>query len=297
MSNRWLIAAGLLALSASAAGASAQTQPLSLLIDPEPESVYAPPAPSRPEEGINEGGAHLDLRVNYMTDYVFRGIEIVEPPGPEDRPNLQFDGTLSWDLGRAPHPFIGAFVNVADSDPVSRFQEIRPFFGAQWTIKPFIVTAGNNTYIYNNRDPLNTSEVFGKVLFDDSFIWRSERPMVSPYIFGAYDFNKYHGWYFEAGLSHDFIIPDTGITITAYGHVGYVQGMEEFQRTAGGQDTGYQHYQFGLVGRYSLNTLFNVSKRYGEWSLIGYLNYTDGLDNDLRANTQKWGGAGISFVY
>src|SRR4051812_38445320 len=109
---RLIAAAGLLTLSASVAGAQ-QQQPYTLLIDPEPESVYAPPAPARPEEGINEGGPHLDLRVNYMTDYVFRGIEILEPPGAEDRPNLQFDGTLSFDLGRAPHPFVGAFVNVA----------------------------------------------------------------------------------------------------------------------------------------------------------------------------------------
>jgi hypothetical protein len=60
---------------------------------------------------------------------------------------------------------------------------------------------------------------------------------------------------------------------------------------------GFQHYQIGLIGDYSLNTLLNVSKRYGEWSIEAYLYYTDGLDNDLLSTTQIWGGAGIMFRY
>ena len=39
------------------------------------------------------------------------------------------------------------------------------------------------------------------------------------------------------------------------------------------------------------------AKRYGDWSVIGYLNYTDGLENELRADTQVWGGLGIGFKY
>ena len=52
-----------------------------------------------------------------------------------------------------------------------------------------------------------------------------------------------------------------------------------------------------MIGTYSLNTLFNLPMRYGEWKLKGYLFYTDGLNNDLRADTQIWGGMGISFDY
>src|SRR5262245_40099765 len=103
-----------------------------LSLQPEsPDSVYAPPSPPRPEEGINQGGVHFDLGVAYMTDYVYRGIEIFETPGGEDRPNLQIDAKLSFDLGKLPHPFIELFVNYADSDPISTFQEIRPNLGLE----------------------------------------------------------------------------------------------------------------------------------------------------------------------
>ena len=62
-------------------------------------------------------------------------------------------------------------------------------------------------------------------------------------------------------------------------------------------ENGFQHYDLGLVGTYSLNTLLNIPRRYGQWSLTGYLYYTDGLDNDLTASTQIWGGGGITFRY
>ena len=55
--------------------------------------------------------------------------------------------------------------------------------------------------------------------------------------------------------------------------------------------------KFTSVGTYSLNTLFNVSRRYGEWTLQGYLYYVDGINNGLRADTQLYGGAGIGFRY
>jgi hypothetical protein len=53
----------------------------------------------------------------------------------------------------------------------------------------------------------------------------------------------------------------------------------------------------GLVGTYSLNNLFNASRRYGEWSLVGYLYYSDGIANHLRADTRTWGGVGLRFNY
>src|SRR5206468_1902133 len=82
------------------------------------ESIYEPPGPPRVEEGVNAGGVNFDLRVSYMTDYVYRGIDQSERLGAidnlgnvntranlgaEDAPNLQFDGFLKLNLGRLPH--------------------------------------------------------------------------------------------------------------------------------------------------------------------------------------------------
>ncbi|MGH7213551.1 MAG: hypothetical protein ACREIT_02125 [Tepidisphaeraceae bacterium] len=275
------------------------TRPALLWLAEDPESVYAPPSPPRENEGVNEGGVNAELEVRYLTDHVYRGLDYSEVGGTEDSANLQFDGRLSFNLGKLPHPFIGLFVNVYDLDPVSQFQEIRPVFGADWTIKPFVLSAGNTTYIYPEREDLNTSEVWGRIAFDDSFLWGTEKPILSPYVLGAYDYDVNDGWYLEAGVRHDVEIEDLGILLSFIGRVNYVRGMQQqfVFATPDDDDTGFQAAEVGLVGKYSLNTLFNVSRRYGEWSLNGYLFYTDQLDQDLPATDQLWGGVGIGFRY
>jgi len=254
---------------------------------------------------VNEGGVHLSLTVNYLTDYVFRGIDrsevgAIDPSETgtttEDRANLQFDGKLSFDLGRAPHPFVGVFVNVFNDDPVSRFQEVRPFVGLDWNLRPLLLTAGWQTFIFPERDEFNTAEVFGRLELDDSVFWRTDRPVLSPYVFAAYDYDKYDGVYLEAGVRHACPIEGTGLTLTAVADVAYVAGNGYFTRL-GGDDTGFQHYDVGLIGSYSLNTLVNFPRRYGEWTLRGYLFYTDGIARELRADTQLWGGVGVGFEY
>ncbi len=270
-------------------------KPLSL--SDSSESVYAPPSAPSPNQGVNAGAANIDIRVSYMTDYVYRGIEPFDNAlGHEDASNYQFEGKLSFDLGKLPHPFIGLFTNIAETDEISNFEEIRPYFGADWTLKPFTFTGGLTSYIYPDRDEMQTAEIFGKIQLDDGNILRLDEPLFSPYVYAAYDYEKYNGWYFEAGVEHNFILEDTGITLTVNAAIAYTSG-HEFFAGSGGKDTGFQHYQIGLIGTYSLNTLFNVSKRYGDWNLQGFLYYVDGLDDALRADTQLYGGVAIDFRY
>lgn len=263
----------------------------------EQESVYAPPSPPREDEGINQGGVNLDLTVKYLTDYVYRGIDHSEVGGAEDAPNLQFDGSLEFDLGKLPHPFVGVFANVYDSDPRSRFQEIRPYFGLELPLKPFTFAGGNTTYIFPERDQFNTGEAWGKITLDDSFLFHTERPVFQPYALAAYDYDLNHGWYFEVGIRHDIPIENLGVTLSLVADVAYIQGMRQQFVFVSPQDTGFQHYDIGLIGRYSLNTLFNAPQRFGQWTLEGYLFYTDGINQDVYADTQLWGGIGIGFKY
>jgi hypothetical protein len=281
------------------------------------ESVYDLEAPPTEEEGFNAGGVNFDLTVRYMTDYVFRGIDrsdgsggfndekgrpVVFDPDPdfkggsEDAGNLQFDGRFKFDLGRAPSPFFGLFANVYNDDPINRFQEIRPYLGLEWMVRPFIIGAGHTTYIFPERDDVNTAEVWASVTVDDSFLFNSEHPVLSPYIFGAYDYDLYNGYYVEAGLKHDILFEDLPFTLSVVADVAFVMNNPQFT-AANDEDTGFQHWDVGLIGRYNLNTLFNVSRRYGTFSLEGYLYYTDGIDDDLLADTQLWGGVGINFKY
>ncbi len=285
--------------SAAASPAEATiVQPVHLSFAPE-ESVYGPPQPPTELEMVNEGGVNVDLTVRYMTDNVFRGIDRSEVGGAEDAPNLQFDGRIYFDLGnKKPHPFVGTFVNVYNSDPISRFQEIRPFFGADFTLRPLIFEAGYTTYIFPERDDDNTSEFYAKITIMDEALFRTEKPILRPYLLAVYDFDVYNGWYYEAGIEHIFEIEKTGLSIKLSGLVSYSNGIELFRGDGPkGSDNGFQRYEIGVMGRYSLNTLLNFSRRWGEWSLVGYGYYADNLDDNLKVDSQIWSGGGIEFRY
>jgi hypothetical protein len=276
-----------------------------------PETVYAPPALPSEDEGVNQGAVHVDFNVSYFTDYVYRGVEVFEVPGGEDRLNLQLGTKLSFDLGKLPHPYVGVFVNVAENDPVSNFQEIRPSVGFDWTIKPIVISGGYVAYLYPDRTDLETSEVFLQVALDERSLFRG-RPVPTPYVMAAYDFDLYDGIYVEGGLKYRLPLEDIGLTLTFLGNVAYVNGYNSAVPTTGGGSmggfftneqtrqetiTGFQHWEVGVIGAYSLNKLFNVSNRFGEWSVAGYLYYTESIEDDIRATDQVWGGAGITFHY
>ena len=306
-------AAAALLLPAAAARAAEPAAPRSLMQDPY-ESIYLPPGPPSEEEGTNQGGAHFGLRVSYLTDYVYRGLDQSErlstldetgafvpdaDAGAEDAPNLQFDGNLELDLGRLPHPVAGLFANVFNDDPVSRFQEIRPYFGFDWDLRPLRIQAGQISYIFPEREGLNTNEVWASITFDDSRLWRTERPLFAPYVYAAYDYDLYDGLYVESGVRHTFELQDTGITVTAVADVAWVWNNALFTDFAAPEpeDTGFQHYDVGLIGSISLNGMVGIPRRYGQWTLDGMLFYTDGINEGLRADTQVWGGVAVNFRY
>src|SRR5690606_17664513 len=116
----------------------------------------------------------------------------------------------------------GLFSNVANQDPISDFQEIRPFFGFSLDLRPFTLWVGHNTFFYPDREDLDTSEVWGRIVLDDSWLWSTPRPILSPYVFAAYDYDRYDGWYMEAGVSHDVELHDLGLLLTFHAAVAYV---------------------------------------------------------------------------
>ena len=277
-------------------------EPLKLALQPGPvsdDSVYALPVPATEDQGTNQGGVNVNMRISYFTDYFYRGIDRAEAlnidAGREDAANFQFDGTLKFNLGKMPHPFIGVFANVLESDPVSNFQEVRPIIGAEWAIRPFVFAGGHNTYTFPDRGDLDTGEFWGRITLDDAAVFRLDEPILSPYVFAAYDYDLYNGWYVEAGVRHDFVLEDTGITLTALANAAWIYKHQLFEGPD--DNSGFQHYEVGLIGRYSLNLLLNIPQRYGRWSLNGYVFYTDGIHDELRADTELWGGAGVEFTY
>ena len=286
---------------------------------PAPDSVYAPPALPTGNEGINQGAVHFDLGLSYETAYIYRGTQVFNIPGTSttfnsfnaSNLNLQIDSKLSFDLGKLPHPYVSVFANVANDDPISNFEEVRPSVGFDWTIKPIVVSSGYTSYLYPERDERETSEVFLQFSLDDQTLFGGKTYPV-PYILGVYDVDKYHGFYVESGVKYRLAFDDLGITFTGIADVAYVAGYSADidaksggteagfftnANTTGGNVYGFQHYDIGLIGEYSLNKLFNFSDRYGEVSIRGDIYYTGSIDHDVNATSILWGGAGIEFKY
>lgn len=271
-------------------------QPLNLDI-PAPESIYPPPTAAKGDEGENAGAMHFHLEVSFLNRYVYRGVD--QTTGPNSSENaLQFNASAEMDLGYLPHPFVGLFSNIFDHDPVSRFEEVRPYLGFRWVIKPLTIVGGYNDYIFPNREKTSdTQEAFASLTLDDSRLWKTEKPIFSPYIYGAYDFVRYHGFYLETGVRHDFVIGDSGVTLSPKADVAYVLKDRYFLRAPYDADSGWQHYEAGMEGSYLLNEGLGFPKRYGTWKVVGYLFYDDGLETRLRADSRLWGGVGLSVDY
>jgi len=291
--------------------APALEQPLKLTLqaDPDVESIYAPREALGEEQGANTGGVNFSFTFGAWSDYVYRGIDRSESGGAEDSPNLQFDGQMRFDLGRVPSLFVGVFTNVYNSDPISRFQEIRPYFGLDATIRPLKIAVGNTFYIYPERDEFNTAELWARLTVDDSYFFRTRDPVLSPYVLAAWDYDTFNGLYLEFGVRHDFAVEDTPLTISPTASLAYVSGNRQFRQPLGpvpdpafdfgttGPDSGFQHYEVGVEVTYNLNGLLTIPARYGKLDFKGYLFYTDGLDDHLRADTELYGGLGIGFSY
>ena len=160
---------------------------------------------------------------------------------------------------------------------------------------------GHNSYIYPERENLNpspnTSEVFLRITFDDSYIFLTPRPFFSPYIYAAYDYQRNKGWYIEGGVRHDVFLEEIGVTLTGYADVAYISNFPQQFVTFNNNDSGMQHYDIGLVSTLSLNDIFNFGPRYGKFGLQGYLTYTGRFSNQLEANSVLWGGVGLVFKY
>src|ERR1700722_11180319 len=102
----------------------------------------------------------------------------------------------------------------------------------------------------------------------------------------------------EAGVTHDFPFEDLGLTVSLQADLAYIIGYQQqfvFINTL--HDTGFQHYDLGLKVDYSLNHLFNLGDRFGEFDAVASIFYTGSMDGDLTATNVLWGGVGLAFKY
>jgi hypothetical protein len=256
------------------------------------------PAADWGDQHLNNGGTHFSLDFAYANKYIYRGVDHDVVASHGNSLNLLFDGRLEFDLGRYPHPFVELFTNIYDADPLSRFQEIRPIAGLDWNLRPFDLEFSHISYIYPEREDFNIPEVDTKITFDDSLLFNTEKPIFSPYVLGAYDYQKNQGWYVEFGLKHDFVFEEIGLVISPEVNVGWISGLEQqFVILNPLHNTGWQHYEVGVTVSYSLNVLLNLSKKFGEFDVKGYGFYDNRISGDITATNAVWGGVGLGFKY
>lgn len=250
------------------------------------------------DQEVNNGKVHVTLDFAYSNRYVYRGVDHDSVASHSNSLNLLFDAKLEFDLGKYPHPYVEVFTNIYDSDPISRFQEVRPIIGANWDLKPFDLDLSEISYIFPEREAYNYPEIDFKVTLDDNLIFNTDRPVLSPYVLGAFEYQKHEGWYLEMGVKHDFLLEDFGLVITPQLDVAWITGLQQqfvFINTIA--CTGWQHFEAGLNVSYSLNSLLNVSTKYGEFDVKGYGFYDDKLNKNITASNAFWGGIGLGFRY
>jgi hypothetical protein len=266
--------------------------------DPFAADATAPPPNAWGDQKLNNGNAHVTLDFAYANRYFYRGVDHDTTATHGNSLNLLFDGKLEFDFAQYPHPYVELFTNVYDADPVSRFQEIRPILGAEWDLKPFDIDLSAVNYIFPEREEFNYPELDLKVTLDDYLIFNTEKPVLSPYILAAYEYQKHEGWYLEFGINHDFEFEDLGLTVTPEMDIAWISGLEQmfvFINTV--KTTGWQHLELGVTITYSLNHLLNVSRRFGDFNVKGYGFYDDKLNPEVTADTGFWGGIGLGFEY
>lgn len=270
----------------------------------ENETVYAPPAPASPNSGTNQGGVNFELNALYLTNYVYRGVDYNKAVDPDTQnsgksnTDLYADAKMSFDLGpKMPHPYVAVLANIYDSDPVSKFQVFQPSAGADLTLRPVTFTVALQSSIYPKREDEETAEVFGRIALDDGRIWGSDKPVFSPYLAAAYDYVIDNGSYIEAGISHDFTFDDLHLTVTPVARLAYTMGWQQQFTFIQEEGSGWQHWDVGLEAKYSLNSLFNMSRRWGDFYLRGFVYHTEHLASGTVGQTVDWGGVGIAFNY
>lgn len=266
---------------------------------PAPDSVYPPVLPELPPDPADApvGKIGFDLTAIAYTDYVFRGLERFEAGRTEDRPNVQFDARVALDLGRLPHPFVGAFANLSTGDPVEELQEVRPTVGFTWDLGFVDVLAANAFYAFPERDDLETAEVQAAVRLDTTALFRSERPLPTPYGFAAYDYDRWNGLYVEAGVDWKFPVETTGLTFTFGGAAAYARQLDGFYGPEGGADDGFPYYEVRADAVYELNQLLNIPERFGRVRALLQVRYTGAIEEELGATEQLWGGVGVGIAF
>ena len=263
----------------------------------------------------------FNIGVDYTitSDYIWRGINLSEPAGERgDVPNHQLNvwleiptdrfGTFSasvWFVWYA-----GQTLITPTED--TKLQEVDYILSWAYALKPIdtTVTLGWIAYTFPPfaGDAHTTYELFVKLEYDDSKLWGTEGPVLSPYFYYGIDLDlAEHASWMEFGISHEFALADCeALENTALKHMTITPALvlgidhrylDKFAGVSGvSPSTRLAFINYGVSVGYDISAALGIPEKYGSVSMSGFLNFSQALNQTL-LNDEFYGGATVSYAW
>ena len=257
----------------------------------------------------------VSLSVDYalVSDYIFRGINFSEYPGEgREKLNHQLGAGIEIDTGA--FGAIGASVwfewyaaqQRLTPDYSGKTQEVD--YAVYWSygFESLATTVEIGWIAYTfppfRGDAHSTYELYGKLGFQDGVLWGTESPILSPTIAYYQDIDDAagSGW-FEVGISHDFdmerVLPVMQrLTVTPSLVLGvdhrYFGKLGLTSRTS----TRVANLTYGLGASYDLGAALGMPPRYGEFTVGGFVNYSQAFARDA-IKDELYGGMTVGYSW
>jgi hypothetical protein len=282
--------------------------------------------PKRKAPPVEKTTPNKPLPMTFMVDYtlatdvVWRGMNLSEYPG-EGREDLshqlalagEYDtgfgavGVVVWfDWWAGLDEAIGGDGHLTEIDYTAYYRLAVPEIAA-------VAEVGWSALDFTDSLGFCTQEIYGKLTFDDSFIWRRwgrQSALLRPYVFYAVDYRRADwGSWLEVGVQPVFVLDD----VTYLKDVPVVRDLtisptvalsadhrylDRFLTGASsGGSTKLSNIVYGLEIGYDLGHALNMPKEYGTVKLTAFVDYSQALGRDDVLNDEFWGGMRVTYAW
>jgi len=253
----------------------------------------------------------LTFSIDYTvaSDYVWRGQNLSEyATEGREKLNHQLGLGLSYDTERF-GTFSGLiwfewFAGQESLDPTSGSNHQETDYTLSWSIDidaiATTVEFGWIGYQFPQAvgDASFTHEWYVALGFDDSKLFGTAQPVLSPSVAYYMDVDDIQGSWIEGGVSHDFALAECSLTDTPILKditltPSLIIGIDHGQIS---NSTKLANMQYGLDVAYDLSSAFGIPENLGELTLTGFLRYSDALYEEV-LNDEFWGGATVGYSW